>query len=126
MCDCKNTRVNYLFACPNVSITEVPEGTFLKNHTGFIEKKIVSCSFLFGLTDTVNTLTTTAGFFARQQTNFKLTHTSRLHFFVGVSNEKAPDVLNAHDTSPLPHEPKNLRKAITERLRDTPSLRIPF
>ena len=38
VCGCKNTRVNYVIACPNVSITEVNEGTFLKNHTRFFEK----------------------------------------------------------------------------------------
>ena len=38
VCRCKNTRVNYVIACPNVSITEVTEGNFLKNHTRFFEK----------------------------------------------------------------------------------------
>ena len=38
VCGCKNTRVNYVIACPNVSITEVTEGNFLKNHTRFFKK----------------------------------------------------------------------------------------
>ena len=38
VCGCKNTQINYVIACPNVSIAEVTEGNFLKNHTRFFEK----------------------------------------------------------------------------------------
>ena len=39
VCDCQSTRVNYVIACTNVSITKVTDGIFLKNHTRFFEKK---------------------------------------------------------------------------------------
>ena len=31
VCGCKNTQINYVIACPNVTITEVTEGTFLRD-----------------------------------------------------------------------------------------------
>ena len=38
VCGCKNTQINYVIACPNVTITEVTEGTFLRDHTNFVEE----------------------------------------------------------------------------------------
>ena len=38
VCDCQSTRVNYVIACTNVSITKVTDGIFFKNHTRFFEK----------------------------------------------------------------------------------------
>ena len=39
----KETRVNYVIACPNVSIKEVTDGKFLRNHCMFLQDIVLVC-----------------------------------------------------------------------------------